>query len=77
MFDFDPRDHDPRDALTRTLGLPRGRERGIVHERDREYTLRGSETRVDPIGSARVRFRDRDMVTCRVEPCHRHTPPIN
>src|SRR5438552_2197100 len=45
MFDFDPRDHDPRD-----------REREIVYDaRDREYTLRESETRsLSIVGSFRV-----------------------
>jgi hypothetical protein len=43
--DRDPRDLDPRDAFMRDLDLPRGREREIVHDpREREYTLRGSET---------------------------------
>ena len=32
----------PRDVFTRDLDLPRGREREIVRDRDREYTLRGS-----------------------------------
>src|SRR2546428_8005945 len=39
------RDRDPRDAFTRDLNLPRRHERQIVHDRDREYTLRGSESR--------------------------------
>src|SRR2546426_5322738 len=44
----DPRDRgdDPRDVFTRGVNLPRGRDREIVHDsRDREYTLRGSESR--------------------------------
>jgi DNA-binding MarR family transcriptional regulator len=36
---------DPRDAFARHLHLPRGLEREIVRDRDREYTLRGSESR--------------------------------
>jgi hypothetical protein len=36
---------DPREPFTRGLHLPRGPEREIVRDRDREYTLRGSETR--------------------------------
>ena len=44
--DRDSRDLDPRDVFMRDLDLPRGREREVVHDaRDREYTLRGSETR--------------------------------
>src|SRR5262249_38900676 len=39
------RSHDPREVFTRDLYLPRGHEREIVRDRDREYTLRGSETR--------------------------------
>ena len=39
------RDRDPRDAFTRDLNLSRGREREIVRDRDRAYTLRGSESR--------------------------------
>jgi hypothetical protein len=37
--------HDPREVFTRGLNLPRGHERELLHDRDREYTLRGSETR--------------------------------
>jgi DNA-binding MarR family transcriptional regulator len=49
------RDHDPRDVFTRDLDLPRGRERAIVHDRDREYTLRGSESRtLATVGAFRV-----------------------
>jgi hypothetical protein len=40
------RDVDPRNVFTRDLNLPRRHERQIVHDaRDREYTLRGSESR--------------------------------
>jgi hypothetical protein len=39
----------------RDLGLPRGREREIVHDREREYTLRGSESRtLATVGAFRV-----------------------
>jgi hypothetical protein len=38
------RNNDPRQVFTRDLNLPRGREREIVRDRDREYTLRGSPT---------------------------------
>src|SRR5438128_3575582 len=49
------RDRDPRDAFTRGLSLPRGREREIVRDRDREYTLRGSESRtLATVGAFRV-----------------------
>jgi hypothetical protein len=50
------RDSDPRDALTRGLNLPRGRDREIVHDsRNREYTLRGSESRsLATVGAFRV-----------------------
>jgi hypothetical protein len=54
--DRDPRDRDPRDVFMRDLDLPRGREREIVHDpREREYTLRGSETRtLSTVGAFRV-----------------------
>jgi hypothetical protein len=49
------RNHDPREAFTRDLKLPRGRQREIVRDRDREYTLRGSETRtLATVGAFRV-----------------------
>ena len=49
------RDRDPRDAFTRGLSLPRGREREIVRDRDRAYTLRGSESRtLATVGAFRV-----------------------
>jgi hypothetical protein len=65
------RDHDPRwadrdrddrergrdvsDAFTRHVHLPRGPERELVHDRDREYTLRGSESRtLATVGAFRV-----------------------
>ena len=56
--DDDPRDRDPvdpRDAFLEKLDLPRGLERELVHERDREYTLRGSESRtLSIVGTFRV-----------------------
>jgi len=55
--DRDPQDptFDPREPLTRDVNLPRGREREIVRDRDREYTLRGSETRtLATVGAFRV-----------------------
>jgi hypothetical protein len=49
------RDVDPRDIFTRHVDLPRGLEREIVRDRDREYTLRGSESRtLATVGSFRV-----------------------
>jgi hypothetical protein len=49
------RHYDPREAFTRDLHLPRGLEREIVRDRDREYTLRGSETRtLATVGAFRV-----------------------
>ena len=49
------RDRDPRDRFTRNLNLPRGLEREIVRDRDREYTLRGSESRtLATVGAFRV-----------------------
>jgi hypothetical protein len=47
---------DPRDVFMRDLDLPRGPDREIVHDaRDREYTLRGSETRtLSTVGAFRV-----------------------
>jgi hypothetical protein len=58
--DRDSRDRaeglDPRDVFMRDLDLPRGPDREIVHDaRDREYTLRGSETRtLSIVGAFRV-----------------------
>ena len=49
------RSHDPREVFARHLYLPRGHEREIVRVRDREYTLRGSETRtLAAVGAFRV-----------------------
>jgi len=39
------RTFDPREPFTRNLHLPGGLGREIVRDRNREYTLRGSETR--------------------------------
>jgi hypothetical protein len=64
--DRDPRDSDSREVFTRGLDLPRGRDREIVHDaRDREYTLRSSESRsLATVGAFRVvparDLRDRD-----------------
>ena len=52
----DPRDRDPRDVFMRDPHLPRGREREIVYDaRDRQHTLRASETRtLSTVGAFRV-----------------------
>jgi DNA-binding MarR family transcriptional regulator len=49
------RSFDPREPFTRHLDLPRGVEREVVRDRDREYSLRGSETRtLATVGAFRV-----------------------
>ena len=47
---------DPRDVFMRDLDLPRGHDREIVHDaRNREYNLRGSESRtLSTVGAFRV-----------------------
>jgi hypothetical protein len=46
---------DPREVFTRHLNLPHGLERGLVRDRDRAYTLRGSESRtLATVGAFRV-----------------------
>src|SRR5499426_787431 len=61
--DEDPRDRDvrerdrtdPRNVFLRELDLPRGPERKRVFDGDREYTLRGSESRtLATVGAFRV-----------------------
>ena len=55
--DREPRDRtlDPGEPFVRDLDLPRGLERELVRDRDREYTLRGSETRtLATVGAFRV-----------------------
>lgn len=56
--DDDSRDRDPvdpRDAFVEKLDLPRGLERELVRDRDREYDLRGSESRtLSIVGTFRV-----------------------
>ena len=71
MFDHDPRTTndderqredvrdrervDPRDAFVNQLDLPRDRERELIHDRDREYRLRGSGSRaLSLVGAFRV-----------------------
>jgi hypothetical protein len=54
-LDVRSRATDPRDTFTRQLSLPRGPERELVRDRDREYTLRGSESRaLATVGAFRV-----------------------
>lgn len=58
-------ERDPRDAFMRHVDLPHGPEREIVHDRGREYTLRGSESRtLATVGAFRVvptgQLRDHD-----------------
>jgi hypothetical protein len=46
---------DPRDVFMRDLDLPRGPERELVHDRGRDYTLSGSESRtLSTVGAFRV-----------------------
>src|SRR5437879_4759885 len=56
--DDDTRDRgpvDPRDAFVDKLNLPRGLDREIVRDRDREHDLRGSESRtLSIVGTLRV-----------------------
>ncbi len=48
-------ERDPRDAFTKDLDLPRGRERRPVRERDRVYDVNGAESRMlATIGAFRV-----------------------
>jgi DNA-binding MarR family transcriptional regulator len=71
--DFDPRDIDardlddergsvePRDVFMRDLDLPRGQERELVHNRERDYTLNRSESRtLSTVGAFRV-VSERDL----------------
>jgi DNA-binding MarR family transcriptional regulator len=53
--DDDPCGLDPRDVFMRDLDLPDSRERELVHHRDRDYSLNGSDTRaLSTIGAFRV-----------------------
>ena len=52
---------DPRDVFMRDLDLPRGPERELVHDRDRDYTLSGSDSRtLSTVGAFRV-VSERDL----------------
>src|SRR5437773_11317883 len=55
--DLDSRDRefDPRDTFTRDMNLPRSHERHLVHYREHEYSVRGSESRsLAAVGAFRV-----------------------
>ena len=57
----DDRGIDPRGVFMRDLDLPRGPERELVHDRDRDYTLNGSESRtLSTVGAFRV-VSERDL----------------
>ena len=61
----DDRGVDPRDVLVRDLDLPRGQDRELVHGRDRDYTLNGSESRtLATVGAFRV-VSERDLADAR------------
>ena len=96
MFDADPRSGDdprqrdddsrdrdpvdPRDAFLEKLNLPRGLERELVRDRDREYSLRGSESRtLSIVGTFRVvSSRDlRDHDGRPADPRKGESPPIS
>ena len=52
---------DPREVFMRDLDLPRGPERELVHDRDRDYTLNRSESRtLSTVGAFRV-VSERDL----------------
>jgi DNA-binding MarR family transcriptional regulator len=52
---YDDRGLDPRDVFACDLDLPHSRDRELVHGRDRDYTLNGSETRtLATVGAFRV-----------------------
>jgi DNA-binding MarR family transcriptional regulator len=52
---------DPRDVFVRDLNLPRGPQRELVRDRDRDYTLNRSESRtLSTVGAFRV-VSERDL----------------
>jgi len=59
--DDDRAGYDPRDVFLRDLDLPRGPERELVHDRDRDYTLDGSESRTLAIVGAFRVVSERDL----------------
>lgn len=57
----DDRALEPRDVLVRELDLPHGHDRELVHDRERDYTLNGSESRtLATVGAFRV-VSERDL----------------
>ena len=67
--DGDRGSFDPRGVFLHDLELPDGRERELVHERDRDYTLNGSESRtLATVGAFRV-VAERDLRDQRDEKC--------
>lgn len=57
----DDRALDPNDVFVRDLDLPRGPDRELVHDRDRDYSLNGSDSRtLATIGAFRV-VSERDL----------------
>lgn len=59
--DADDGSIDVRDVFMRDLDLPRGHDRELVHGRDRDYTVNGSESRtLSTIGAFRV-VSERDL----------------
>ena len=53
--DRDSRNHDPRDVFADDLELPRGLERELVRDRDRDYSLDAGDTRtLSIVGAFRV-----------------------
>jgi DNA-binding MarR family transcriptional regulator len=57
----DDRGLDPRDVFVRDLDLPRGHERELVHDRQRDYSLNGYESRtLATVGAFRV-VSERDL----------------
>lgn len=58
---YDDRGLDPREVFVRDLNLPRGHERELVHDRHRDYSLNGSESRtLATVGAFRV-VSERDL----------------
>lgn len=63
------RDYDPRDVLSRDLDLPRGPDRELVRDRDRDYRLSGSDTgTLSTVGAFRV-VPERDLNDSRIAAC--------
>jgi hypothetical protein len=57
----DPEEVDPRAVFMRDLDLPRDRERELVHDRDHDYRLNGSDGRtLTAVGAFRI-IAERDL----------------